>query len=1287
MNTTHIKKYAPLARNAFITAVTKRANELGIYDSHIEEAVEEGQVLKIEGRSVDLSLKAARNKLIQRVESTGFTALMEFIAYTWFNRLCAIRYMELHDYLDHGLRVLSHPENNTGFEILEHAQDVAEDLGLNRDQIIELKLAGNQDELLYRTLLLGQCHKLHQAMPFLFEAIDDETELLLPDKLTRTDSILRGLVDDIPAQDWEQVEVIGWLYQFYISEKKDQVIGKVVKSEDIPAATQLFTPNWIVKYMVQNSLGRHWLTHYPESALKSEMEYYVDSAAHNGPLEIHNSNEPTNPEHITLIDPACGSGHILVEAYNLLKAIYEERGYRLRDIPKLILENNLYGLDIDDRAAQLSGFALMMKARADDKRIFTRQVQLNVLAIQSSKELDTEQLWQQLDLNKQSKIGTTTSLFAEAQTDLEEVIDDVQYHTLKNTLVLFEQADTLGSLIQVPADLAEALKALAEQLQALAEQGDSLQKPAAQRVLPFIQQAEILAQRYDAVVANPPYMGGKGMNEELKAFAKKQFPDSKSDLFAMFILRCKQYGKESAELAFVTPFVWMFISSYEKLREKLIQEATITTLVQLEYNAFEPACIPVCAFSLHNSHISDYLGGYIKLSDFKGHQNQAPNTLEAIQNPDCGWFYYAKPDDFKKIPGSPIAYWVPETLRNSFVIGKSLSEISETAVGLFTCDNDRFLRNWHEVSDKQIDFKCFDRNKSDNGSKYYPYNKGGGFRRWYGLNYLVVEYTNDGKEIRDYRKQSGQSWSLPGERFYFREGITWSGLTSSLNSFRWTSKGFIFESNKGQMLFTDDQNYLLGFLSSLVCEKMVQLINPTLSLQSNEIKKLAILYTKEKGMVSNNVSLLVSISKNDWNTYETSWDFQNNPLTVGWVSDSVTRHIEAENVGLRDKAANPSYDLSEIYAAWQTHNRATILEMQRLEQENNRLFIDAYGLQDELTPEVPLEQITLTVNPKYRYGGKLSDANLNNRFQSDTLAELISYAIGCMMGRYALDKAGLVYAHSGNVDFDTIYRSHAPRGNAALDAPRPETENHASQQDNTLASHDAERLEMHSHAEHGNDSVSEINNPTFAPDDDGIIPLTDQEWFADDATHRIREFIRVVWGEDSLQQNLDFIAESLCLHAIKAKSGESSLESIRRYLSTQFYKDHLKTYKKRPIYWLFSSGKQKAFECLVYLHRYNESTLSRMRTEYVTPLLGKYEASAMVLQKQMQDASTTAESNRFKKSLTALEKKQTELSEFDDKLKHTADMRISLDLDDGVKVNYGKFGDLLVDVKGVTGKK
>jgi len=1194
MNTANIKKYAPLARNAFITAVTKRANELGIYASHIEEAIEEGQVLKIEGRSVDLKLKGARNKLIQRVESTGFTALMEFIAYTWFNRLCAIRYMELHDYLDHGLRVLSHPDNNSGFEILEHAQDVAEDLGLNRDQIIELKLAGNQDELLYRTLLLGQCHALHKAMPFLFEAIDDETELLLPDNLTRTDSILRGLVNDIPAEDWEQVEIIGWLYQFYISEKKDEVIGKVVKSEDIPAATQLFTPNWIVKYLVQNSVGRQWLQTYPDSSIKAGMDYYIEPAEQTdeGNKQIKAiTPDSIEPESIKVLDPACGSGHILVEAYQVLKAIYEERGYRSRDIPQLILEKNLFGLDIDDRAAQLSGFALMMLARADDKRIFTRNVQLNVMAMQEAGE----------DVSVES-IALSSE---EQETALLTLLD------------LFANAKTFGSLIQVPDALAKRLLELHQTIEDQIDSPDVFAQHTAKVLLPLIKQAEILARKYDAVIANPPYMGSKGMNVELKKFAKDNYPNSKSDLFAVFMEHGFSLLKDNGFNAQVNMQSWMFLSSYEKLRKWLLETKTFITMAHLGARAFSQISgevVQTTAWVLSKNHIAQYQPVFFRL--IEGNEEVKRQTL--LKQEQC--FDNTLQDDFKKIPSSPISYWVTSDGISVFNKSDKLKDKVTIKQGMTSGNNARYTRFWYEVALS----KCF----FMGGRKWYPFNKGGGFRRWFGNIELVVNYEDNGAQIaNDALEGNNKGFRHDGKAFYFMQGVTWSAISSSFFSTRLMYEGAIF-GNAGPTAFSSNEYnlFILAMTNSSLVEYYAKIFSPTLNFEIGDISKIPVIKIIEQETFIDFASKAVSNAKTDWDLYETSWNFKCLPLisnsTIGWVGD---------------KASSPTYNLSDIYANWQTQNRAIIVEMQRLEQENNRLFIEAYGLEDELTPDVPTEQITLTVNPKYRYGGKLSDEILEKRFQSDTLAELISYAIGCMMGRYSLDQEGLVYAHAGNEGFTELVQQGAYK--------------------------------------------------TFPADDDGIIPLTDQEWFADDATQRFREFVRVVWGEDNLQQNLDFVAESLCLYAIKAKSSESSLETIRRYLSNQFYKDHLKTYKKRPIYWLFSSGKQKAFECLVYLHRYNESTLSRMRTEYVTPLLGKYEASAMVLEKQMQDASTTAESNRLKKSLTALEKKQTELSEFDDKLKHYADMRISLDLDDGVKVNYGKFGDLLAEVKAITGKK
>jgi type II restriction/modification system DNA methylase subunit YeeA len=768
---------------------------------------------------------------------------------------------------------------------------------------------------------------------------------------------------------------------------------------------------------------------------------------------------------------------------------------------------------------------------------------------------------------------------------------------LQSVIDLFEHAKTFGSLIQVPADQADFLKDLNKQLQALIEQGNSFQKPAAKTLLPFVQQAHILAMKFDAVFANPPYMGGKGMNPELKVFAQKNFPNSKSDMFSMFMERCLDCGNPAASLAFVTPYVWMFISSYEGIRSKLLTNTTLQSLIQLEYNAFEPACVPVCTFIVGKTHVPNYTGSYIKLSDFKGHENQAPKTLEAIKNNLCSWFYNAKPDDFKKISGSPVAYWVSDKVRDIFENSPALSEVADARQGLATTDNDRFLRLWHEIDMKRVGFGIANGLEAQkSGFKWFPYNKGGAFRKWYGNQEFVVNWENDGQEIKDnilrkYTYLKTPDFVAKNQSCYFQTSISWSKITSGSLSIRFFPTGFIF-SDAGMAILCEDSNQLinmLGILNSQVSFVLLSNLSPTLNFEAGTVNKFPL---KNELLDIENTKKCIELAKTDWNNYETSWDFTETPL-------------------IRQKQPT----LKAAFEQWQTQNRAAIAEMKRLEEENNSLFIDAYGLQDELSPDVPEAQITLVLADREK-----------------DIQRLVSYAIGCMMGRYSLDVEGLIYAHVGNIDFDpTCYQ-------------------------------------------------------TFTADDDGIIPLTDQDWFKDDATNRFRDFVRTVLGEDNLQENLAFVAESLCLGSLTAKRGEQSLETIRRYLSNQFYKDHLKTYKKRPIYWLFSSGKQKAFEGLVYLHRYNDSTLPRMRTEYVTPLLGKYDAFADQLKKQLEDA-TTSEATLLNKELLALEKKQTELRAFDDNLKHYADRRIKLDLDDGVKVNYGKFGDLLVDVKAVTGGK
>lgn len=811
MNKAKLKAYAPQARKDFIAAVTARANQLGLTlnksELVIAPATKQGDVTLIEGREWPANVYTQRENLIKRMQREGFEQVIEAVAYTWFNRFAALRYMELHDYLGHGYRVLSSTTEGAGAhtpDILLHAVDLAQSQalpGLKADSVNQLKLAGNQDAELYRRLLIAQCNALSNAMPFLFERIDDETELLLPDNLLRTDSVIAKLLEEIPEEDWAQVEIVGWLYQFYISEKKDQVIGKVVKSEDIPAATQLFTPNWIVQYLVQNSVGRLWMMANPQSTLKSQWPYYIEpaeqSAEVNAQLDaliktrMDEDGGSLNPETITVLDPACGSGHILVEAYELLKGIYLERGYRLRDIPRLILEKNLYGLDIDDRAAQMAGFALMMKARADDRRLLEEPIALNVLSLQESKGLP--------------------------QSDITEALAPygVSAEVIKALLNTFEHAKTFGSLIQIPESLNEQLPNLADALSKASKVGDLYAHQAANDLMPLVWQGLLLGRQYDAVIANPPYMGGKYLTPVLKTHLKDRYKGYEKDLFSAFMIRDLSFAKPAGQLGFMSPFVWMFISSYEQLRTHFIDQATLTSLVQLEYSGFDGATVPICTFTLGKNHLSQFVGSYVRLSDFKGADQQGPKTLEAIQNKNCGWFFTAKSDDFKKIPGSPVAYWVSDLIRNIFVEKDRLDQHAETAVGLFTCDNERFLRLWHEVSTKKIGFGMESREKANSsGFRYFPIQKGGGFRKWYGLNFLVVQFQNDGFDIRQHRSSSGQSYSLPGETYYFQKGITWSGLTSSLNSFRQVEDGHIFESNKGQMLFSGYEENILCFVDS-----------------------------------------------------------------------------------------------------------------------------------------------------------------------------------------------------------------------------------------------------------------------------------------------------------------------------------------------------------------------------------------------------------------------------------------------------------------------------------------
>ncbi len=1188
MNKTNLKSYAPQARKDFIAAVTARAQQLGITLAQVQPVTVSGDVAIIDGTTWPAKVARQREALLKRIQRHGFGQTMEEVAYTWFNRFAALRYMELHDFLDHGHRALSSRDGGLP-ELLRHAAEVSLP-GLNAAKVQEMQLAGNRDDELYKQLLVAQCNELSRSMPFLFERIDDDTELLLPDNLLRTDSIVAKLVAGVPEEDWQEIEVIGWLYQFYISEKKDQVIGKVVKSEDIPAATQLFTPNWIVQYLVQNSVGRLWLMANPTSQLASEWPYYIQPAEQTPEVQaqldaliqtrIREDGDALNPESITVLDPACGSGHILVVAYDVLKAIYLERGYRLRDIPRLILEKNLYGLDIDDRAAQMAGFALLMKARADDRRLLNdpeNPPKLNVLSLQESKGLNVEEL------------STHLAPFG------------VQRATIWGLIEAFEHAKTFGSLIQIPYQLKTHLEPLAQVLKLAEAGGDMYGKQAAQDLQPFVRQAQLLAMQFDSVVANPPYMGRKYLNPALKEFAASCYECCQADLYAMFIKRNMAFCEAGNHVAMICMDSWLSGEDFQEIRREFVDQGTFVSVCHLGPHAFPEILgekVQVASFVASVGTTSSYRCIFFDLVD----QKDSYSKEHALLKGD-GRFTVAV-SDFTDVPrGVFTAYRASQHVLSVFSDSIPLRDIAEAFTGLQTGDNERFIRYWFELPFQSVEFQSGSLvHPQGSSKKWFPYVKGSDYRKWYGNQLCVVDWEDDGKAIRNHLSARPQNADK-----YFRQGIAYNNIAKRFSA-RHVDSGFIFD-QKNSMFFADSSDNLLltlGLLHSDAVEPFLRIISPK-DFGPGALKIMpvprALMQSCE---VSDTVTHLIDKHRADWDSYEESWDFQNFPLLNAAFSSSSTLEVR--------------------YLTWIKENSEAIDEIKSLEEQNNRLFIDAYGLAGDISPEVPTEQITLTVNPAYRYGANLTDSEQWAKFRQDTIAEFISYAIGCMMGRYSLDEPGLIYAHAGNVGFDP--------GRYAR----------------------------------------------FPADADGILPVTDEHWFEDDAPARVREFLQAVWGPDNLAENLAWLAESL-----GTKGSETPEETIRRYIADKFYKDHLQTYKKRPIYWLFSSGKQGAFQALVYLHRYHEGTLARMRAEYVIPLSAKMAARLEMLEQDANAATSAAARTKVRKQIESLRKKQTELLAFDEKLRHYADMRITLDLDDGVKVNYGKFGDLLEGVKVVTG--
>lgn len=1281
MNRTIIKNYAPRARREFIAAVTAKAGMLGITRDHIAEAREAGDYLIVDGRPLPVKIAPHRQALLAEIERKGFDEVIEEAAYTWFNRFVALRYMELHNLLPLPCPLLGDEDNTERPAILNHVVSLDETMFPQKviDRARELALAGDKEEELFALLLIAQCNKLHRAMPLLFERVSDVSELLLPGSLLRADSLVRKLVKEIPDEEWDSVEIVGWLYQYYIKEKKKEVIGKVVATRDIPAATQLFTPNWIVQYMVQNTLGRLWLLAKPSESLKKTMPYYIEPAEQSP--EVNVALEESRPlfkkieddedrdykgiiyrslADIHFLDPACGSGHILVEAYNVFKTIYTHLGYTRKNFPRLILENNLFGLDIDHRAAQMTQFALLMLACKDDKSLLANPPKMNVLALRSSGQLyvappeeprrrsrRTRGVAQagaaQLSLpglqegqgsqnaanpmeafvqkllqaakgkGSQGKLVTDAEPLSDTMGDTfdERIADRDDIVAL---LELFADADTFGSLIRIPDNVKNSLPRLRTLLEAAFAKGDLVARDNAETLRQLVRQADLLSRQYDCVVANPPYMGNKYFNPTLKDFLDRNYEDVKTDLFSAFIVRNFDFTKEHGQLGFMSPFVWMFLSSYEKLREFVVENKCITSLVQLEYSGFDGATVPICTYTFQNGHLPNFKGSYIRLSDFRGAENQGPKTLEAIQNPDCGWMYTACGNDFKSLPGKPLSYWVSDKIRSVFASNTSLRENAKAVVGLQTGDNEQFLRLWFELEFSRIGFSMSSSDKAKESKfKWFPYNKGGSFRKWYGNQDYTVNWEDDGYEIKHFVDNNGRLRSRPqNTEYYFKESVSWSDITSSTNSFRYFPAGFI-HGNKGNSVFLENRNSILSLLSYLnnnFIYLATKIINPSLTFNVGDLEKLPNCTNISCQKTEN----LIKIEKQDWDSYETSWNFKNLPLLSG--------------------TSKPA-KLEGLYAIARANWQKVTEEMQRLEVENNKYFIDSYGLEDELTPDVPLKEITLTCNPWYRYGEDAEGADeatrdrVEARLCSDTIKELISYAIGCMMGRYSLDAEGLVYAGAGNKDFDASKYA------------------------------------------------------SFPADEDAIVPLMDLNYFEDDAAHRFTAFLEAALGKEHLDENLQFVASKL-----DPRTNELPAATIRRWLSTKFYKDwHLKTYRKRPIYWLFSSGKNKAFEALVYLHRYDsQTTLATMRTKYVIPLQGKI-ADDIRSREDRLESQRIPNRSAFRNELELLKKKQLELRAFDELLRHYTDQHIELDLDDGVKVNYTKLGRLLAETKDVTGGK
>lgn len=1191
-----LQRYSVWAKESLEQQVEVSLKTLGINsETDIARARRTGDVTTIEGdpNSYSADLYQKRNEIINLIKSKGYKNVIEEFSYTWFNRFVALRFMEVHDFLGHGFRVLSNRSGGVEPEILQNLGYVKDDLKLDTNTCSTLR-EQNKVEELFRYVLIQQCNALSNVLPMLFSRDMGYLELLLPKTLLRGDTVVTKMLD-IPEEAFlEDVEIIGWMYQFYISGKKDAVNKekKTITKDTLPAVTQLFTPDWIVRYMAENSVGRIWMESYPSSRLRSQMKYYVDEAKQTEEVQrkldgIKYRN--VNPEDIRIIEPCCGSGHILVYVFDLLYKMYEEKGYQAREIPTLILSKNLYGLDVDKRAAQLSSFALIMKARVANSRFFTNRyyVSPNVFEIVDSSYLLQMQYRKHLtELN---------------------LLSDKEIKEIDNIVDLFKNGKTIGSLLKIKGvDLSIVKNALVKiENNAIGNIFNSIVLTDGVKDLRnLVVLAEALSSKYDVMITNPPYIGISSMEAPVKEYAIKNYPNSKTDMFAMFMET--SFVKKEGYVSMVNMHSWMFLSSYERLRTSLLKIKTFITMAHLGARGFDAIpgeVVQTTSFVFRNNYIENYVGNYSRLVDYSGQNKKEYAFLTNREKK------YISQDSFAKIPGSSFVYWMPATVYDIFENNKNLDEFIDVKNGMSTTDNNRFLRFWFEVSVDRISFSSESRKEAMNSSKkWFPYNKGGEYRKWYGNMINVCNWEDDGKEIRK-NAEGASGGRIVSEEFYFNRSLSWSKISGGQFALRFYDKGYLFDV-AGPSIFgrLEKQLYVLGMCNSKIKKFFIEAISPTINYERGQVALFPVIFDKSKEDEILRLSKAnVDYSRNEWDSFETSWDFIEHPL-VRWSKglwDATAIGAAMHHYYGGHPKVNSALEL--CYMLWQGECKERFDQLKNNEEKLNRIFIDIYGLQDELTPEVEDKDVTVRLADKER-----------------DIKSLVSYLVGVVMGRYSINREGLQFA-GGQWD------------------------------------------------------VLKYGEPL---DDDGIIPIYSTLGMEDSLTTKIIILIKDIFGEDDYRSNIDFIAD-----ALGKKSNESSEETLNRYLNEGFYNDHLKIYQKRPIYWMFSSGKNSGFKCLIYMHRYNADTLARINGKYFLP-------ESTRIKNELDEINTsisTAEGRdriRLEKERQKLAAKYNEAIEYGQVLDHMANKFIDIDLDDGVKVNYAKFqGVELVTDNGTKVKK